>query len=87
MAQSEHENQQVTLTLPTRLAQSLQEQAEVENQTVSFLVMQRLGALPPSTPERYQAAMERSIAAMRRGLGLGTGGKMPCTRDEAHERG
>ena len=87
MAQSEHQNQQVTLTLPIRLAKSLQEQAEIQNQSVSDLVMQRLGALPSSTPESYQAAMDRSIAAMRKGLGLGTGGKMPCTRDESHERG
>jgi hypothetical protein len=34
----------------------------------------------------YKEAMEREIGLMEKGFHIGTGGLMPCSREELHER-
>lgn len=79
------DNVKVVLNLPRRLVTALREDANRRRQSLSELVTDRLGLVLP-TSEEGQAAVREAVADEDYGWDLGTGGIIPYTREELHER-
>lgn len=79
------DRQNVTLSLPKSILKKAKALALKEGKSLSALIRE-------SFEERirrdtgYKKAMETEIRRMERGLHLGTGGRMPCLREELQER-
>lgn len=79
------ERQNVTLSLPKALLKRAKELASREDKSLSALLKESLEEkIRKSTG--YKEAMERQVKLMERGFDLGTHGRMPCSREELHER-
>jgi hypothetical protein len=78
-------NQNITLSLPEEDLREARVLAARRGTSVS----QFLARILRETVERetgYDAAKEHSLAVLREGMDLGTGGRMTWSRDEVHER-
>jgi hypothetical protein len=79
------DRQNVTLSLPKSILKKAKALALKEEKSLSALIRESL-------EERirrsigYKKAMGTEIRRMERGLHLGTGGRIPCSREELHER-
>lgn len=83
--QKGEELKNVTLTLPARLLRRARHQAVNRGVSLSRYLAEVLEERVENDRD-YRAAMERQRALMRKGLNLGTHGKITWTRDELHER-
>ena len=75
----------VTITLPEDVLREARHLAVDRGMSLSRYLAQLLEEQVRSSGE-YREARERELARMQRGLNLGTGGNVPWTRDELHER-
>jgi Arc/MetJ-type ribon-helix-helix transcriptional regulator len=78
-------NKKITLSLPEEDLRVVRAVAARRGISVSKLVAEMLRELV-EREAAYEAAKERSIAQMREGLNLGTGGHISWSRDDTHER-
>ncbi|RJQ23273.1 MAG: CopG family transcriptional regulator [Nitrospiraceae bacterium] len=79
------ERQNLTLSLPRAIVKKAKMLALKEEKSLSALIRESLeDKIRKDTG--YQDAMKREIKLMEQGLHLGTGGHMPCSREELHER-
>lgn len=76
---------EITIALPEELLQDAEAMAARRQISLSQLVMAGLRELIARHHE-YEAAQQRSMARMERGLNLGTQGRITGSRDELHER-
>ena len=76
---------EITITLPEDLLQDAEAMAARRQISLSQLVIVGLRELIARHHE-YEAARQRSMALMERGLNLGTHERITWTRDELHER-
>jgi hypothetical protein len=74
----------VTLSLPAPLLHRFKVFAALHNQSMSSLMAKAVDKLMEQDDD-YEAAKRRFIEGMRNAPDLGTGGKIPWTRDELHE--
>lgn len=79
------ERQNVTLSLPKAMLKKAKVLALKEDKSLSALMRESLEE-KIRQDTGYKEAMETEIRRMERGLHLGTGGRMPCSREELHER-
>lgn len=79
------ERQNITLSLPKSILKKAKALALKEEKSLSALVRESLEEKIRKNTG-YKEAMEKEIRRMEKGLHLGTGGKMPCSRGELHER-
>jgi hypothetical protein len=79
------ERQNVTLSLPKAMLKKARALALKEEKSLSALIRESLEE-QIRKDTGYKEAMETEIRRMERGLHLGTGGRMPCSREELHER-
>ncbi len=79
------ERQNVTLSLPKAMLKKAKALALKEEKSLSALIRESLEE-KIRKDTGYRKAMETEIRRMERGLHLGTGGRMPCSREELHER-
>lgn len=79
------ERQNVTLSLPKAMLKKAKALALKEEKSLSALIRESLEE-KIRKDTGYREAMETEIRRMKRGLHLGTGGRMPCSREELHER-
>jgi hypothetical protein len=78
-------NQNITLSLPEEDLREARVLAARRGTSISQLLARMLR----ETVERetgFDAAKDHSLALMREGMDLGTGGRMTWTRDDLHER-
>jgi hypothetical protein len=78
-------NQNITLSLPEEDLREARVLAARRGTSVSQL----LARILRETVEResgYDAARDHSLAVLREGIDLGTGGRMTWSRDDLHER-
>jgi hypothetical protein len=78
-------NQNITLSLPEEDLREARVLAARRGTSISQLLARMLR----ETVERetgYDAAKDHSLAILREGMDLGTGGRMTWTRDDLHER-
>jgi ribbon-helix-helix CopG family protein len=78
-------NQNITLSLPEEDLREARVLAARRGTSVSQLLARMLR----ETVERetgYDAAKDHSLAILREGIDMGTGGRMMWTRDDLHER-
>jgi len=78
-------NQNITLSLPEEDLREARVLAARRGTSVSQLLARMLR----ETVERetgYDAARDHSLATLRDGMDLGTGGRMTWSRDDLHER-
>ena len=78
-------NRNITLSLPEEDLREARVLAARRGTSVS----QFLARMLKETVERetgYDTARNRSLATLREGMDLGTGGRMTWSRDELHER-
>lgn len=78
-------NQNITLSLPEEDLREARVLAARRGTSISQLLARMLR----ETVERetgYDAAKDHSLAIVREGMNLGTGGRMTWTRDDLHER-
>lgn len=75
----------ITLALPDRVLREAKIIAAKKGTSVSALVAGALTELV-ERESGYAAARDRSVARMRQGFHLGTGGQIGWSRDELHER-
>jgi hypothetical protein len=78
-------NQNITLSLPEEDLRDARVLAARRGTSISQLLARMLR----ETVERetgYDAARDHSLATLREGMDLGTGGRMTWTRDDLHER-
>jgi Ribbon-helix-helix protein, copG family len=78
-------NQNITLSLPEEDLREARVLAARRGTSISQLLARMLR----ETVERetgYDAAKDHSLAIVREGMDLGTGGRMTWTRDDLHER-
>jgi hypothetical protein len=78
-------NQNITLSLPEEDLREARVLAARRGTSVSQL----LARILRETVEResgYDAARDHSLAVLREGMDLGTGGRMTWSRDDLHER-
>ena len=78
-------NRNITLSLPDQLLRDVKVVAAQKGTSVSALMTAILTELV-QRETGYAAARERSLARMKRGFHLGTGGNITWSRDELHER-
>jgi hypothetical protein len=79
------EKQNVTLSLPKNILKKAKALALKEEKSLSALIRESLEERIRKDTG-YKEAMEREISLMEKGLDLGTGGRMPCSREELHAR-
>lgn len=79
------ERQNITLSLPKSILKKAKALALKEEKSLSALIRESLEE-KIRKDTGYKEAMEKEIRRMEKGLHLGTGGKMPCSRGELHER-
>lgn len=79
------ERQNVTLSLPKTVLKKAKMLALKENKSLSALIRESLEE-KIIKDTGYKEAMETEIRRMEQGFHLGTGGRMPCSREELHER-
>ncbi|HWR59697.1 MAG TPA: DUF6364 family protein [Thermodesulfovibrionales bacterium] len=79
------ERQNVTLSLPKATIKKAKALALKEDKSLSALIRESLEERI-SKDAGYKEAMEREIGLMEKGFNLGTKGRMPCSREELHER-
>jgi hypothetical protein len=79
------ERQNVTLSLPRSLLKKAKTLAAKEDKSLSALLKESLEERIRKTTG-YKEAKERQIRLMEKGFNLGTGGRIPCSREELHER-
>ena len=79
------ERQNVTLSLPKSLLKKAKTLASKEDRSLSELLRE---ALEEKVKQKsgYQRARERQIALMKKGVDLGSKGKITITREDLHER-
>jgi hypothetical protein len=78
-------NQNITLSLPEEDLREARVLAARRGTSISQLLARMLR----ETVERetgFDAAKDHSLALLREGMDLGTGGRMTWTRDDLHER-
>ena len=78
-------NQNITLSLPEEDLREARVLAARRGTSISQLLARMLR----ETVERetgFDAAKDHSLAILREGMDLGTGGRMSWTRDDLHER-
>jgi len=80
------ERQNVTLSLPKPILRKAKALALRKDKSLSALIRESLEE-KIRKDTGYTEAMEKEIKLMENGLPLGTGGRMPCSREELHERG
>lgn len=79
------ERQNVTLSLPKMTIKKAKALALKEEKSLSTLIRESIeDKIRKDT--RYREAMEVEIRRMEKGFHFGTGGHMPCSREELHER-
>ena len=79
------ERQNVTLSLPKSLLRKAKTLASKEDRSLSELLRETLEE-KVMQKSGYQRARERQIALMKKGVDLGSKGKIAITREELHER-
>lgn len=79
------ERQNVTLSLPKATIKKAKALALKEEKSLSALIRESLEE-KIRKDTGYKEAMETEIRRMEKGLHLGTGGRMPSSREELHER-
>ncbi|MBI4687198.1 MAG: CopG family transcriptional regulator [Nitrospirae bacterium] len=79
------ERQNVTLSLPKTVLKKAKLLAHKEEKSLSALIRESLEERIRKNTG-YKEAMETEIRRMEQGLHLGTGGRMPCSREAMHER-
>jgi hypothetical protein len=79
------ERQNITLSLPKSILKKAKVLALKEEKSLSALIKESLEE-KIRKDTGYKKAMETEIRRMEEGLHLGTGGRMPCSRKELHER-
>ena len=79
------ERQNVTLSFPKAMLKKAKLLALKEEKSLSALIRESLEE-KIKKDTGYKEAMEREISIMEKGYNLGTGGRMPCSREELHER-
>ncbi|NWF52620.1 MAG: CopG family transcriptional regulator [Nitrospirae bacterium] len=79
------ERQNVTLSLPKAMLKKAKMLAMKKEKSLSALIRESLEE-KIRKDTGYKKAMEREISLMEKGFSLGTGGRMPCSREELHER-
>lgn len=79
------ERRNVTLSLPKSILKKAKLLALKEDKSLSALIRESLEE-KIRKDTGYEEAMEREIGLMEKGIKLGTNGRMPCTREELHER-
>lgn len=79
------ERQNVTLSLPKGTIKKAKALALKEDKSLSALIREFLEE-KIKKDTGYKEAMEQEIRLMEKGFNLGTGGRMPCLREELHER-
>jgi hypothetical protein len=79
------ERQNVTLSLPRSLLKKAKTLAAKEDKSLSALLKESLEERIRKTTG-YKEAKDRQIRLMEKGFNLGTGGRIPCSREELHER-
>jgi predicted transcriptional regulator len=79
------ENQNVTLVVPKALLRRVKHLAVEKETSISRLLVEALEELVRHN-DSYEQAYERWRESMKNPRDLGTGGKIPWTRDELHER-
>jgi predicted transcriptional regulator len=79
------ERQNVTLSIPRALLKKAKSLAVKKDRSLSDLLR---GALEEKVREEsgYQRARDRQVALMKKGLELGTKGKIAVSREELHAR-
>ena len=79
------ERQNVTLSLPKSLLKKAKTLASKEDRSLSELLRETLEE-KVKQKSGYQRARERQIALMKKGVDLGSKGKITITREDLHER-
>lgn len=79
------ERQNLTLSLPKATIKKAKALAVKEEKSLSALIRESLEE-KIRKDTGYKEAMEAEIRRMKLGFHLGTGGHMPCSREELHER-
>ena len=79
------ERQNVTLSLPKSLLKKAKTLATKEDRSLSELLRETLEE-KVMQKSGYQRARERQIALMKKGVDLGSKGKIATTREDLHER-
>lgn len=79
------ERQNITLSMPKTIIKKAKALALKKEKSLSALIRESLEE-KIRKDTGYKQAMETEIKRMEKGLHLGTGGRMPCTREELHER-
>lgn len=79
------ERQNVTLSLPKSLLKKAKTLASKEDRSLSELLRETLEERVMQE-SGYQRARERQIALMKKGVDLGSKGKVTITREDLHER-
>ena len=79
------ETQNITLTLPKDLLRRVKHLAVERDSSVSRMLMEALIELV-AREDRYAQARAHYAGLLARGRDLGTGGRVPYSRGELHER-
>lgn len=79
------ETRNVTLALPGDLLRELKIVAAKRDRSLSALLTETLRGIVDEE-SGYAEAQRASMAALKKGFDLGTGGQITWTRDELHER-
>ncbi|GAB4491408.1 MAG: CopG family transcriptional regulator [Thermodesulfovibrionales bacterium] len=79
------EKQNVTLSLPKALIKKAKTLAVMQDSSLSELLRETLEDKVKEATG-YQRARDRQLSLMEKGFDLGTRGKIPCGREELHER-
>ena len=79
------ERQNVTLSLPKSLLKKAKTLASKEDRSLSELLRETLEE-KVKQKSGYQRARERQISLMKKGVDLGSKGKITITREDLHER-
>lgn len=79
------ERQNVTLSLPKAILKKAKMLALKEEKSLSALIRESIEEKIKKNAG-YKEAMKTEIRRMEQGLHLGTGGRMPCSRRDMHER-
>ncbi len=79
------ERQNVTLSLPKATIKKAKALALKEEKSLSALIRESIEE-KIRKDTGYKEAMEAEIRRMEQGFHLGTGGRMPCSREKLHER-
>jgi hypothetical protein len=75
----------ITLSLPRSLLSKAKLAAVKQDKSLSVFLREALEEKLEAGSE-YQAAKRRQLEALAKGLDLGTGGRLPASREELHER-